>query len=61
MPRSYSFAIRSSSSSIWRVECLAGAPPAVVAEIDRLFDEYTAEEVAPVLNRNGVVSGASAG
>ena len=33
-------------------------PAAVVAEIDRLFDEYTAGEVAEVLNRNGVVSGA---
>ncbi len=33
-------------------------PTAVVAEIDRLFDEHTAGEIAAVLNRNGVVSGA---
>ena len=33
-------------------------PPAVVAEIDRLFNEHTAGEIAALLNRNGVASGA---
>jgi DNA invertase Pin-like site-specific DNA recombinase len=33
-------------------------PAAVVAEIDRLFEDHTAGEIAAVLNRNGVVSGA---
>src|SRR5450759_2699373 len=33
-------------------------PAAVLAEIDRLFDHHTAGEIAAVLNRNGVISGA---
>jgi DNA invertase Pin-like site-specific DNA recombinase len=33
-------------------------PAAVVAEIDRLFQDHTAGEIAAVLNRKGVVSGA---
>ena len=37
---------------------LIQTPPPVVAEIDRLFDEHTAAEIAAILNRNGVASGA---
>ena len=33
-------------------------PAALVAEIDRLFENHTAGEIAAVLNRKGVVSGA---